>query len=229
MQNEIDIACPSCGQSSKAIIWNSVNVSVDPELREKVLQQDINRFCCPACGAEAVINANLLYHDMERHFMVQLTYDETGESPSPFDDTMLRVLGEDFIFRVVRTYRQLIEKILIFQDGLDDRVIEVMKALVRIQNEDFINVPADMFLYEQITDGQDGKELHFVLLDEEARNRNDFAIPMHSYRSSMEKMRGLLESSRSMPELMEVDMSYALRLIQEISRGIQDDSAHTSH
>ena len=67
----IDLDCPKCGAKGKVIIYQSINVSLDPSLREKLLVGKINIFHCPKCEQNSFISVPLLYHDMDRKFMVQ--------------------------------------------------------------------------------------------------------------------------------------------------------------
>ena len=44
------IKCPHCGNESEITIWDTINVELDPHLKEKVLRADIYRFICPVKG-----------------------------------------------------------------------------------------------------------------------------------------------------------------------------------
>ena len=70
-QRQIQVDCPNCGAKEKVIIYQSINVSLDPSLRERLLEGKINIFQCGKCKQDAFISGPLLYHDMDRKFMVQ--------------------------------------------------------------------------------------------------------------------------------------------------------------
>jgi hypothetical protein len=74
----VDIKCPRCGIEVPTTVWNSVNVSLDPEAKERLLAGKLNLFHCAVCGYDTQIGANLLYHDMEREYIAQFY---------PFGDT----------------------------------------------------------------------------------------------------------------------------------------------
>jgi predicted RNA-binding Zn-ribbon protein involved in translation (DUF1610 family) len=59
-----EIECPECGLKQKVNIYESVNVTHDPDLKEELLQGKINIFKCHKCGHQSIINNPLLYHDM---------------------------------------------------------------------------------------------------------------------------------------------------------------------
>ena len=67
---EVQISCPFCGFSQIVSVYTSVNVTLDPDLRERILNDNINRFTCMDCGKTSFIAINLIYHDMERKFAV---------------------------------------------------------------------------------------------------------------------------------------------------------------
>ena len=65
------IQCTQCGYNQETTIWESINVTVDPQLKEKFFAGEINIFECENCGEHVFINAPLLYHDMTGEFCVQ--------------------------------------------------------------------------------------------------------------------------------------------------------------
>jgi hypothetical protein len=63
--------CPECGHTQETVVWSSLNVGLDPDLREKLFNGEINVFLCEKWGNRALINTSLLYHDMHRQYCVQ--------------------------------------------------------------------------------------------------------------------------------------------------------------
>jgi hypothetical protein len=66
------INCPKCETSHNVQIWQTVNVTNDPDLKKKLLDGEINIFKCDSCDFESYIPIPLLYHDMELKYCVQL-------------------------------------------------------------------------------------------------------------------------------------------------------------
>ena len=58
--------CPTCRNKGDFKMYDSVNVSLDPALREKVLSGEIFEWSCPQCGKAFSIRHDLLYHDMDK-------------------------------------------------------------------------------------------------------------------------------------------------------------------
>jgi DNA-directed RNA polymerase subunit RPC12/RpoP len=70
MQREVELECPKCGQKQPVTLWDAINVSTNPELKSKLFNGQINVFSCFACSHRILIPMPLLYHDMERKFIV---------------------------------------------------------------------------------------------------------------------------------------------------------------
>ena len=66
-----NLECPHCGNKQETKVWHSVNVKLDPELKRKLFDAQINMFSCEKCGKKTFINTPLLYHDMTQQFFVQ--------------------------------------------------------------------------------------------------------------------------------------------------------------
>ncbi len=67
---------------------------------------------------------------MEKHLMMWL-WTEPGEPD--LNAVPPAALMKDYHLRFVATQNELVEKILIFGDGLDDRVIEFLKLILHAQ------------------------------------------------------------------------------------------------
>lgn len=65
-----NIECPHCHQEGEFDLWTSVNVDLNPELREKVFSNELFVYRCPHCGQVTGIPAGTLYHDMTHGFMI---------------------------------------------------------------------------------------------------------------------------------------------------------------
>jgi hypothetical protein len=70
--DEGTLVCPGCGHKQKIAYWRSINGTADPDLRERLLNGEINTERCEKCGDGGFITAPLVYYDTERRFCVQL-------------------------------------------------------------------------------------------------------------------------------------------------------------
>ena len=140
-----ELQCPVCGGRQEVKVWASVNVTLDPPLRESVLDGTLNRFHCSSCGAEFGIERDLLYHDMKRHLYIWLKYpDDAGRfGVDPAATALFSALPQAPTVRVVPSYEELVEKILIAEAGLDDLEVELIKFMVSVAQQ--IDLTQPMF------------------------------------------------------------------------------------
>ncbi len=131
----VKITCPKCNKESKFRIWESINTQLDPDLKSAVRDQSAFLFECPYCGKRHSIYYGFLYHQMEDNMMIHcVTSDKefqevmdlyNGENSKIMND----LLNDGYLIRVVQSREALLEKLSIFDAGLDDRIIELMKLL----------------------------------------------------------------------------------------------------
>jgi hypothetical protein len=134
-KRELDVICPYCKNRQKVSAWDSINVTLNPELRESLLNAELNLFECDGCGQDALLTIPLLYHDMKRQFCVQFfpfgdTQNGSGGLVQWFtEDGKLRIEGfpgmgiGKYIFEphVVLSLNEMIRYVL-FRENLYDRV-----------------------------------------------------------------------------------------------------------
>lgn len=129
------IVCPGCGNKQDIIIWESLNSELSPEAKRKLLDGDFFVFNCE-CGYSAGIDTALLYHDMTHQVMVYyVNEDSKNQAKETFEET--KKFGMlDYKYRIVNSQDELREKALIFDKGLDDRIIELIKVFYFLQIEE---------------------------------------------------------------------------------------------
>ena len=142
------ITCPQCKTQSEFVVWDSINVDLDPEMRDKVLNNEAFQWHCPHCGAKAYIPFGTLYHDMRHKFMLMFTPDEptdhdkyeTTDIPEPLGGTT-----DQYTFRCVYGINNLKEKIHIFEHELNDVAIEKLKYILTHYVDDFAYDDEEIF------------------------------------------------------------------------------------
>lgn len=126
------IKCPRCKHEQEYEVWRSINVDINPEMREKVLNGTLFDFKCRNCDHENKISYPVLYNDMTHDFMIYYC-DESGVEECKralteiIENEDTKEIAEEARYRIVTNYFQLAEKIKIFEAGLDDRMIELLK------------------------------------------------------------------------------------------------------
>lgn len=109
--------CTRCDAQHWLDLPQSVNVATSPDLKELVRSGALFTWTCPRCGTANLVQLPFLYHDPDAHLMLVLS------------ETSLNAEGvpEGYTGRQVRSVGELVEKIKIFDAGLDDLTIEMCK------------------------------------------------------------------------------------------------------
>lgn len=161
------ITCPNCKKESDFLLWDSINTSLNPDMKEKVRTGEAFRWNCPFCDAKANIEYATLYHQMEDLVMIYYVPGE-GDKTETIELMQGRHKNEDgeyvemnikidegYMKRVVETKEQFREKLLILDTGLDDRIIELMKAFLTSHLRYKENVEIEKILFDQYENEDD--------------------------------------------------------------------------
>lgn len=136
LKNTQKIKCPDCGTEGEFTIWQSINTKLNPQAKEDLLSGKLFAYTCPKCKKVHYVNYGLLYHQMEKQLMIYyaISKEDEKEILDTFDkmengDMLPGMESTDYTCRVVHSQNQLREKAYIFDIGLDDRVVEIMKVM----------------------------------------------------------------------------------------------------
>lgn len=137
-----EVPCPRCGAVIHGLVADSVHANRTPWVRANLLDGRLHRFDCPRCGVPFLLEKELLYLDFERrHFvgvfppadqprflecsrLVEATFVEATRERAP---KALARYAEQFTVRLVFGLAELREKLLAWDLGLDDRILELLK------------------------------------------------------------------------------------------------------
>ena len=108
--------CPKCGSEFAAPDVRSINVAQDPSLKDRVKDGSLFVRRCPRCGAESLAPEPVLYHDPTTQLLI--AYTSAGLNSEGL---------EGYTCRLVSSIGELIEKVKVFDAGLDDIAIELCK------------------------------------------------------------------------------------------------------
>jgi predicted RNA-binding Zn-ribbon protein involved in translation (DUF1610 family) len=117
---EVDVTCPACLFKDVVPVYTSVNVSMDPDLRDMIFDDELNRFTCPNCGKSLVLPVTLMYHDMDLKFAVWFSpQGEMSEEDQAVFDKVAQSMGiGDYLSKAPSTYtwEDFKSKILEFEE-----------------------------------------------------------------------------------------------------------------
>lgn len=214
------VTCPQCGHSQEFLVWPSLNVSLDPDEKPRLLSGALHRFTCEQCAAQTEVSFPLLYHDMDRKLMIH--YLQEGETPEEHTEgimgSLLGMMGESYTFRYVHSRNEMIEKILIFDAGLDDRVVELFKFLLRAKNS---LPPKDELYFSRlsVTSAEDGV-IAFNLLGGDGVK--EVTVSLATYRTCEKRFEMVVAADvESVAHWKRVDLAYVADLMVRQSRSTQ--------
>ena len=151
----------SCGLASQVEVAESLHVSARPDLRDAVLAGELHTFRCPDCSRVSQVETLFAYTDFAREqwFIVVPAASITRRNEwlrfaeERFLDVFVRrappqVRGwaPRFTRRVIFGLASLREKLVAFDAGLDDRLLEQLKAEL-IEQRQLVYVAPDGYCH----------------------------------------------------------------------------------
>ena len=136
-----EVPCPGCGATNRTPILKGIHITRLPAVREDIVAGRFQRTTCPHCGFQAQIESTTVYTDFDNGQYIAV------EPPAPKDwraalaphqavfdrcftmgPPIAEELGRGIRHRLVFGVDALREKVLLWDAGLDDRVLESCKG-----------------------------------------------------------------------------------------------------
>lgn len=175
-----DIVCPACGQTQKLELYTSINAEENPELRQDILRESIFDWECRHCGYIAQMAYPMIYHDPSRGFMICLRPSGAVSKAEPIPAV------RSLVKRSVKNPQELKEKILIFEAGLNDAAVELVKNAIVTVIRKSIQGNVHAYFSEATED-----ELRFAVFVKGHQDPVYQTTKMAVYRQSLEVLRTL--------------------------------------
>lgn len=133
-----NVKCPNCGEMSQVTVWSSITAKDSPDLVEDLLMGRINMFCCKSCSHTALMPNPMLFQDEDKKLLISFTPTNDAVLKAQLYDNIKKASRESgeidnyegYNLRFVTDYNELLEKVLIFKNGLYDKTIEVIKLMI---------------------------------------------------------------------------------------------------
>lgn len=139
-----DLTCLHCGHAHEVMVLKGMHITSLPEERAQLLAGTLHVFPCPACGGTNRVEVRTVYTDFDRCDYVavepvgtpldasaQALHRQVYDQAFTFGPDIAQELGATFRHRLVAGLGSLREKVLAWDAGLDDRVLEATKGDVQ--------------------------------------------------------------------------------------------------
>lgn len=157
-------------------LYESINVQTSPDLKKRLMANQMNMVTCEQCALTFRVDKPLLYHDPARRLMIyQIPMGENAvesgereftESLGRLSSLMPRDIPAPDV-SLVFTRTELVERIFLRDAGLNERIIEYIKYMIYIRNVGKVN-PARKILLFDVEDSTP-EALCFVVQDAESK------------------------------------------------------------
>ncbi len=207
---QVRIACPRCGTPFEVQVASGLHITRLPHVRERVLRGELHRFVCPSCDRRIEVRQPVLYTDFERmHWIEVRPADELprwpelaaacaslAESALMHGAPMICAVASRFRVRLVFGYDELREKLLLWDAGIDDVAVELLK-LRALRADLTLQGPEDRLLGCEVTAG---RELRLVRrrYDATASDGNDVMLALPDV-DALASLRARLEEALGGP------------------------------
>ncbi len=166
-----NITCPSCGVQQEVELHETLNAATDPELKQALLENRLNRVACIDCNATFRVDMPLLYSDPDHNILIHWIPETKTLSReqiiADFDESLEQINGilpadiKTPSVRLVLTRVELVELIFMIEAGMNQRVVEYVKYSIYTRNLEIVD-PIKYRLLLNVQDSTD-EELLFAM------------------------------------------------------------------
>ncbi len=118
--------CPHCGKSSRTSKIDELVAQEEPALKTAILDGEFFDCSCEHCYEVSQVEYSFYYIDKDQGVTIYLYAGKNDGIQEPFSE----IYEDGKIYRMVGTLDELREKILIFDAGLNDKIVEAVKMLM---------------------------------------------------------------------------------------------------
>lgn len=134
------ITCPSCGHSFEKDLNTAAFATTDD--RKAILTNEFGKITCPNCKHEFILNYRFVYTDEDTKFMIVNDPKFTDVKNRLAFVSSLAMLDkfhkdeqEKYLTRMTTDIEEVREKIIIFENYLSDKAVEILKYMLLESDE----------------------------------------------------------------------------------------------
>jgi len=192
-----DYECSDCKHVQKVNIFPLINFNKNPEYYSLVKDLSIFKVTCEKCGHEKIIQFDSLIVDETHKYFVYLLSDKSLYNKFKYQITYFieTVLNKDdkydlneYKTRLVYSPNDLIEKMNIFEIGLNDQAIEIIKCA--FFDKELVNRNIYDLIY---FDGLNEANLEFVAISSKTTSKEPkkFVVDFNFYNKIIDDIKNI--------------------------------------
>ena len=154
----LPMICPKCHSENTVPIFEFLDLSESSKrTRNMVLSSKIFRFECEECGRKELISYPMNCFDEETGSVITVLDADNKEEDyrRTYEVYQSLSFGDSNTYRIVDSCQELSEKLRMFNDRLDDRIVELIKFSAV---DHFIDNPQDILkvkcIYKELKEGK---------------------------------------------------------------------------
>ncbi len=230
------IACPRCKASQEVELYESINVKEQPELKERLLANQLNAVTCPGCQFQFRVDKNLLYSDPDRRVLIywipatEQQYEQGEEQFSELVQNMTALLPTDLRapeVHLVFNRTELVERIFLLEAGLDVRTIEYIKYSIYTRNTGKLDPVHKILLFN----AQDSTPEHLCFVIQDAVTRK-FEAMLQYERAVYTALSEAFSEGEKAADLLELfpgpHLNARALLVQEIMAEVDEENPRSA-
>lgn len=143
-QKTVEIRCPACGDTQSIILVEHINFSTQPELRNALIENRLNRVVCEQCEKTFRIDLPIVCYLPEQNSMIHwipetrtLSRDQILDDFEASLEELLEVLpaaAKTPEIYLVLARVELVELLFLLEEGFEPRVVEYLKHMLFTRN-----------------------------------------------------------------------------------------------
>lgn len=221
------LKCPQCGAEIMFKVKKEIDIPDDLVYKKKILNNKLFTMSCKKCGFGTPAEYYCRYNDMDQRYLIWVMPKFTPEDRKKIEihneriktDDVLRLARIDYRMRAVKDDMDLKEKIIIFDDNLDDRIIELMKVATvpYIRNE--LGIQSDIVQF-RFTKMEKSGEYRFVVMFKDTKPEVLY-FNMEQY-EEIKKEYGDVIDSATEDGMNVIDAGWATETLKQIAEKNKD-------
>lgn len=194
----IKVKCHNCNCEQDFNIYPVIDLLEvhDTDLMDRLFNFDLFYMKCPVCSVDNPVLYNCLVTDLNKKFMIYLFNENQMEKfrteiVPAFEKNWPEIFQKVKNTRVVYTPTELIEKINIFDYGLNDEVIERLKDYLKTQDDGCKERGLNYFLFQKLE--KDKIEFLGMNIQEAKATPQNVLIPFELYNGIIDEFKIRIE------------------------------------